>query len=109
VVKDGVDVDLWAAGNTYMQIGKAKINKFIDKFKDLFPWRWNATSVWALIECVYNNISRAWRWEVKHSFETFCHCAIAGLPISIAMCRIKTGKHIKARIRASRELHEERM
>jgi hypothetical protein len=86
VVKDGLDVDLWAAGNTYMEIRKAKINKFIDKFEDLFSRRWNARRVEAFVECVYNNVSRTLGREGEHLFETFCHRAITGLLNSKVVC-----------------------
>jgi hypothetical protein len=76
VLKDCLDIDLWATCNAYVQIWKAEINQLIDKLKDFFPGRWNARIVRALVKCVQDNISRTLQQrESKHLFETFCHGA----------------------------------
>ena len=39
--KNGLNVKLWATGNTYMDIREVKANQFLDELEYLFSWRWN--------------------------------------------------------------------
>ena len=107
-MKDGLDIDFWAAGGTYTQIRKAQSNQFVHKFEDLFPRRWDARSVGALVECVNNYVSRTLGRMDDHFFETFCHCPITGLLNSIVVRGIKPGEYVATWVRASSELNEER-
>ena len=107
-MKDGLDIDFWAAGGTYTQIRKAQSNQFVHKFEDLFPRRWDARSVGALVECVNNDVGRTLGRKGNHFFETFCHRPITGLLDPIVVCRIKAGEHVATWIRASSKLNEKR-
>ena len=108
MLKGRLDIDLRATCNAYVQIRKVETNQFIDKLKDLFPGRWNARVVGALVESVQNDVSRTLRRESEHCFETFCHSVVTGLLNTTVMVRIEAGKCIATRIRASRKLNEER-
>src|SRR5579863_1201398 len=91
-----------------MQIRKAQSNQFIHKFKHLFPRRWDARSVGALVECVDNDVGGTLGRKGDHSFETFCHRPVTGLLNAIVVCGIKAEKYIATLIGASSELNEER-
>jgi hypothetical protein len=56
-------INFRATSDTYMYIGKAEVNKILNKIKDLFSWSWHARIVWTLVESINDDVDRALSWE----------------------------------------------
>jgi hypothetical protein len=83
-------VDLRPAGDTNMEIRKAKANEVLHKLKDLFARCWDARRVRRLIKGVDYKVDRRMIWEYKHIFEALSQIDVTRLFLADVMIRVKT-------------------
>ena len=85
-----------------------KINKVLDKGKDLFTRRRDTRQVRALVERIQNNVNWALVGYCEHFFETLHHHPNTGLLFTIVMCQIKPVEDVATRNGLSRKMDKKR-
>jgi hypothetical protein len=64
--KSSSDIELRLAGDTDMKMQEMKVDKLLDKCKNLFTRRWDSRPVWTLVESVKDNVHRSWSGNCEH-------------------------------------------
>ena len=96
--KSGLYVDLGSTRDAYVQIWEVQVNEIVHKAEDFLSRSRHAVIVWALIECINDEINGALSREKEHLFQALFQRSIAGLSGATIMCRIKPREYAGAKI-----------
>ena len=86
-IKNSSDIDLGPAGDTEMDMGEFQIDKLLYNLEDLLAFCLNPW-IWALVECIHNNVEWSLPLKCKNLFQTLSQCEYAGLSGAISMGQI---------------------
>ena len=87
-IENSSDIDLGPAGDTEMDMRQFQIDKLLYNLEDLSAFCSNPGRIWALIECVHNNVERSLPLKSKNLFQTLSKREYAGLSGAISVGRI---------------------
>ena len=87
-IESSSDIDLRPAGDTEMQVREFQVNKLFHNLEDLSALCSKPGGIWALIECVHNDVDRGLPLKCKDSFQTLQKCVYAGLSGATTVGRI---------------------
>jgi hypothetical protein len=107
-LENNFDVNLRAAGNTYMQVWNAKFDQLLQKVKEYRSWGRKPRDVRTLVECVNDDVNWLMCREKEHFVKTARQELNAGLLGALPVCRINMGNYITTRGQVGRKLNEKR-